>query len=129
MSWMAALTPAKISMPLIAGFWTLAVNSILSLPLVTATPATGYAFSSWSGACTGSGACSVTMDAAKSVGAEFKLNTTIPRLANISTRMAAQVRRVHAQEGQHVEAGALLVERVREILTRRAAGNRLEAMR
>ena len=38
---------------------------------VTATPATGYAFSSWSGACTGSGACSVTMDAAKSVTANF----------------------------------------------------------
>jgi RND family efflux transporter MFP subunit len=31
------------------------------------------------------------------------------RSANISTRMAAQVRRVHAQEGQRVEAGALLL--------------------
>ena len=38
---------------------------------VTATPNSGYAFSSWSGACTGSGACSVTMDAAKSVTANF----------------------------------------------------------
>ena len=30
---------------------------------VTATPASGYTFSSWSGACSGTGACSVTMDA------------------------------------------------------------------
>jgi hypothetical protein len=38
---------------------------------VTATPASGYEFSSWSGACTGSGACSVTMDADKAVTAHF----------------------------------------------------------
>ena len=38
---------------------------------VTATPATGYAFTSWSGACTGAGACSVTMDADKTVTANF----------------------------------------------------------
>jgi uncharacterized repeat protein (TIGR01451 family)/uncharacterized repeat protein (TIGR02543 family) len=40
---------------------------------VTATPAAGYAFTSWSGACTGSGACSVTMDADKTVTANFTL--------------------------------------------------------
>ena len=38
---------------------------------VTATPAAGYAFDSWSGACTGFGACSVTMDADKTVTANF----------------------------------------------------------
>jgi uncharacterized repeat protein (TIGR01451 family) len=40
---------------------------------VTAIPATGYAFDHWSGACSGAGACSVTMDADKSVTAHFKL--------------------------------------------------------
>ena len=44
---------------------------------VTATPNSGYTFSSWSGACTGSGTCSVTMDAAKSVTANFVAVTTI----------------------------------------------------
>jgi uncharacterized repeat protein (TIGR02543 family) len=39
---------------------------------VIATPTTGYVFDHWSGACTGSGACSVTMDANKSVTATFK---------------------------------------------------------
>ena len=45
---------------------------------VTATANPGYAFSGWSGACTGTdpGACSVTMDAAKSVTANFTLLPT-----------------------------------------------------
>ena len=42
---------------------------------LTPTPASGYDFSSWSGACTGSEACIVSMDAAKSVTANF---TAIP---------------------------------------------------
>ena len=54
---------------------------------LTATAASGSYFNGWSGACSGTGACNVTMDAAKSVGAEFKPTTTIPRLGNISTRM------------------------------------------
>jgi hypothetical protein len=53
---------------------------------LTATPAAGSFLSGWTGACTGTGTCQVTMDAAKSVTATFALNTTIPRLANISTR-------------------------------------------
>ena len=35
------------------------------------TPASGWSFTSWSGACTGSGSCQVTMSAAKSVTATF----------------------------------------------------------
>jgi hypothetical protein len=38
---------------------------------LTAAPASGSAFAGWSGACTGTGACSVTVDAAKSVVANF----------------------------------------------------------
>ena len=38
---------------------------------VTAAPNSGYTFSGWSGACTGSGSCSVTMDADKTVTANF----------------------------------------------------------
>jgi len=39
---------------------------------VTATPAAGYQFDFWSGACSGTGTCSVTMDGNKSVTAHFK---------------------------------------------------------
>ena len=42
-----------------------------SLITITPTPAAGYAFDHWSGACSGSGSCSVTMDADKSVTAHF----------------------------------------------------------
>ena len=42
---------------------------------LTATANTGSAFAGWSGACTGIGACIVTIDAAKSVTATFNLQT------------------------------------------------------
>src|SRR5690606_14479981 len=38
---------------------------------VTATPSSGYQFDHWEGACSGSGACFITMDADKSVTAFF----------------------------------------------------------
>ena len=43
---------------------------------LTATPATGSTFSGWTGAgCSGTGDCVVTVDAAKSVSAQFTLQT------------------------------------------------------
>ena len=45
---------------------------------VTATPNAGYTFSAWSGACTGSGTCLVTMDANKTVTANFTANVPSP---------------------------------------------------
>ncbi|RIK34894.1 MAG: hypothetical protein DCC55_31965, partial [Chloroflexi bacterium] len=41
---------------------------------LTAAASTGSTFSGWSGACTGTGSCVVTMDAAKNVTANFTLN-------------------------------------------------------
>jgi len=40
---------------------------------LTATPDSGSAFSGWAGACSGTGTCTVTMDAAKTVTASFNL--------------------------------------------------------
>ncbi|HJU36832.1 MAG TPA: PASTA domain-containing protein [Gaiellaceae bacterium] len=42
---------------------------------LTATPATGSSFSGWSGACTGTGTCTVTMNQAESVTAGFALRS------------------------------------------------------
>lgn len=42
-----------------------------ALVTLTATPAGGSAFTGWSGACTGSGACKVTMSASRNVTASF----------------------------------------------------------
>jgi hypothetical protein len=44
------------------------LNTVVTL---TALPATGSVFSGWSGACTGTGSCVVTMSAARSVAATF----------------------------------------------------------
>jgi uncharacterized repeat protein (TIGR02543 family) len=38
---------------------------------LTAAPATGFTFTGWSGACTGTGACSVVVNAAKTATATF----------------------------------------------------------
>ncbi len=43
---------------------------------LTAAPSLDSAFAGWNGACTGTGACVITMDSAKSVSAIFALNTT-----------------------------------------------------
>jgi len=48
---------------------------------LTAAPAAGSVFSNWSGACTGAGSCTVTMDAAKSVTATFNTNGSAPGLS------------------------------------------------
>jgi uncharacterized repeat protein (TIGR01451 family) len=51
-----------------AGVYTYTAGTVVT---VTATANAGYAFDSWSGACSGSGACEVTMDADKEVTAHF----------------------------------------------------------
>lgn len=45
---------------------------------LTATPASGSVFSGWSGACSGTAACSVTMGQARSVTATFSLQSSAP---------------------------------------------------
>ena len=50
---------------------------------LSATPAANFQFSGWSGACSGTGACSVTMDAAKSVTATFTLKQFVLTLSTV----------------------------------------------
>jgi hypothetical protein len=63
--------PAGISCPGTCAF------SFTQGTVVTLTPAApaGSAFAGWGGACTGTGACSVTMNSAQSVSATFNLTT------------------------------------------------------
>lgn len=62
-----ASSPAGISCP---GTCTAEFNDASSVSL-TPTPGAGFVFSSWSGACTGSAACNVTMNGDQTVGATF----------------------------------------------------------
>lgn len=50
---------------------------------LTATPVANYNFMGWSGACTGTGACDVTMTAAESVTAQFTAPATLQSLNHI----------------------------------------------
>ncbi|MBK7660159.1 MAG: fibronectin type III domain-containing protein [Betaproteobacteria bacterium] len=65
-----------------AGSWTAGTQVQLS-----AAAGEGAFFDGWAGACSGTGPCTVTLDAARAVTATFRPNTAIPRLANIATRM------------------------------------------
>ncbi len=49
-----------------------------ALVTLTPTPATGSEFTGWSGACSGTGACQVTMSEARSVSASFELEAPPP---------------------------------------------------
>jgi len=53
---------------------------------LTATPGATSTFTGWSGACTGTGTCVVTMDAAKSVTSTFTATASSSKLINISAR-------------------------------------------
>jgi len=50
---------------------------------LTATPATGSYFAGWSGACSGTGTCAVTMNANKNVTATFNLSDAVPPTTGI----------------------------------------------
>ncbi|HEY3550369.1 MAG TPA: PASTA domain-containing protein [Gaiellaceae bacterium] len=52
---------------------------------LTATPATGSTFSGWSGACTGTGTCTVVMSQAESVTAGFALRSETLRVSDTGT--------------------------------------------
>ena len=59
--------------------------SFFSTVTLTAKPAAGYSFTGWSGACTGTGTCTVTMDAARSVTANFQLPPYALTVSKIGT--------------------------------------------
>jgi Divergent InlB B-repeat domain len=51
---------------------------------LTATPASGSSFTGWGGACSGTGACSVTMSANQSVTATFNTTPPPPQIGSVS---------------------------------------------
>jgi hypothetical protein len=76
---------------------------------LTAHPASGFSFAGWSGACSGTGACSVTLSSDKTVTATFKKNTpppsgvkcTVPKLKGDSlSRAESLLKKAHCAVGK-----------------------------
>jgi uncharacterized delta-60 repeat protein len=69
---------------------------------LTATPAAGSSFAGWSGACTGTGTCSITTDADETVTAAFNLvppppkKCVVPKLKGKTLKKAKRSIRAHA---------------------------------
>lgn len=57
-----------------SGITATAYYAVGATVTLNAVPASGYTFSGWSGACSGSGVCQVTMDIARNVTATFSIN-------------------------------------------------------
>ncbi|MDP2829977.1 MAG: hypothetical protein Q8O37_15405 [Sulfuricellaceae bacterium] len=58
---------------------------------LTPTPASGSYFAGWSGSCTGTGSCVVTMNAARNVTATFKLNPFVATTSSVITATSATI--------------------------------------
>jgi len=69
---------------------------------LTATPAAGSSFAGWSGACTGTGTCSITTDADETVTAAFNLvppppkKCVVPKVKGKTLKKAKRSIRAHA---------------------------------
>lgn len=73
---------------------------------LTATPTSGYTFSGWSGACTGTGACAVTLNAAKSVTATFTTGTGLVAAYSFNASGGATVADVSGNNNTGTISGA-----------------------
>lgn len=62
---------------------------------LTASAAAGSSFAGWTGACTGTASCTVTMTAARTVQASFVKGCSVPKLKGKGLRAARRALKVH----------------------------------
>jgi uncharacterized repeat protein (TIGR01451 family) len=100
---------------------------------LTAVAAAGSAFAGWSGACSGNVACTVTLDAAKTVTATFNqvLTPVSCVVPNVKGRPLATAKRrivaAHCKTGKVTRAKSKTVRKGNVISQSRRAGTRLAA--
>jgi uncharacterized repeat protein (TIGR02543 family) len=101
---------------------------------LTATASSGSTFAGWTGACSGTGSCTVTIDAAKTATATFSLNQTPPPpikcvVPNVKRKTLATAKRkiaaAHCRTGTVTRTRSKTVPKGRVISQKPAPGKRL----
>jgi hypothetical protein len=85
-------------------------------------------FAGWSGACSGTGSCTLTMSANRSVTATFKVLCVVPKVKGKRLRAAKQaIRRAHCSIGKVTKAFSASVKKGRVISQKPKPGKKLAA--
>ena len=95
---------------------------------LTASAAAGSSFAGWSGDCSGTGTCTLTMDASHSATASFQSLCVVPKLKGKMLRAAKQaIRRAHCSVGKVTKAYSAKVKSGRVISQHPKPGKKLAA--
>jgi uncharacterized delta-60 repeat protein len=95
---------------------------------LTAAASTRSTFAGWSGACSGTGSCTLTMSASRSVTATFKPLCVVPKLKGKTLRAAKKaIRRAHCSVGKVTREFSAKVKNGRVISQKPKPGKKLAA--
>jgi uncharacterized delta-60 repeat protein len=95
---------------------------------LTATPSAGSTFSGWSGACSGSGSCTLTMSADQTATATFNAFCVVPKLKGKTLRAAKlALTKAHCSVGKVTRAFSAKVKKGRVLSQKPKPGTRLPA--
>jgi uncharacterized delta-60 repeat protein len=95
---------------------------------LTAIASAGSRFAGWSGACAGTGSCSLTMSAARSVTATFKVLCVVPKLKGKTLRAAKRaIRKAHCSVGKVTKGFSAKVKKGHVIAQKTKSGKKLAA--
>jgi uncharacterized delta-60 repeat protein len=95
---------------------------------LTAAASARSSFAGWSGACSGTGTCTLTMSAARSVTATFKVLCVVPKLKGKTLRAAKRaLKKAHCSPGKVTRAFSAKVRKGRVISQKPKPGKKLAA--
>jgi PASTA domain-containing protein/List-Bact-rpt repeat protein len=95
---------------------------------LTAAASASSRFAGWSGACSGTGSCTLTMSAARSVTATFKVLCVVPKLKGKKLRAAKRaIKQAHCSVGKVTRVFSAKVKQGRVIAQQAKPGKKLVA--
>ena len=95
---------------------------------LTATPSAGSTFRGWSGACSGTGSCTLTMNADQTATATFNVLCVVPKLKGKTLRAAKlAIGKAHCSVGKVTRAFSAKVRKGRVLSQKPKPGTKLAA--